>query len=176
MNSSNSQIPKPVSPLQCVATVVTLKRLIVVVGIVPLVVAASPLVLGVYLAAINFITSGFGFLLTIVALFFVILGRFAISFCAPTTQQRDDALSKSRVSLPLASLLLGWILIHYVLDPVAALMGLSDVLMFSPKLPYTVNLQLSACMLLLGGAVFARFVGPISVGKTTYQLLTIMYT
>lgn len=158
------------------ATVVTFRRLLVVLGLIPVVVAASPVVLGLYLFIINFITAGFGFILTIVAFTFVLLGRFAIFLFAPDAKQREDALAKSRISLPLASLLLGWILIHYILNPIAAWMGLSDALMFSPNLPYVTALQLSSCMLLLGGAVFARFVGPISIGECSYQLLTSIYT
>ena len=163
MIAKNSQVP--VSLSQCVATVVTFRRLLVVCGIVPLVVAASPLVAGVYLAIMDLITSGFGFLSTVVAVGITILGRCTITTYAPTTKQRDDALAHSRASLPLAGFALGRILIFYVLHPLASWFGLDEVLVFSPKLPYMTAFRLSACTLLLGVAILARFVGPVSVGK-----------
>lgn len=176
MKSSDHQIPKPVSVSQCVATVITLRRLIVVSSIVPLIVAASPLVVGVFLAIMDFMTAGFGFLLTIVGVVFTILGLWAINLYAPDAKQREEALSKSRISLPLSALLLGMIFISYVLDPVARWMGLSNMLTFSPKLPYLTAFQLSACMLLLGGAILSRFVGPISVGKNTSAVGHFIYS
>jgi len=165
MKSNEGRIPKPVTLSQCVATVVTFRRLLVVCGILPLAVAALPLVVGVYIKVMDLITSGFGFLCTIMACWFTILGRCAISLYAPSAKNRDDALAKSRVSLPLGGFMVGRILIRYVLDPVATWSGLDDMLMYSPKLAYIPALRLSACMLLLGAVVLARFVGPVSVGK-----------
>ena len=165
MKSSSSQVPKPVTLSQCVATIITFRRLLVVCGIVPLLVAASPFVVGAYLAIMDMVTAGFGFLSTVMAVFFTVLGRCAISTYAPTAQKRDDALSKSRVSLPLAGFVVGSILISYFLQPIGKWFRLDGMLMSSPKLPYMAALRLSACMLLLGAVVLARFVGPISVGK-----------
>jgi hypothetical protein len=175
MKANNSQVPKPVSLSQCVATVVTFRRLLVVCGIVPLVVAASPLFVGVYLVIMDFLTSGFGFLSTVMVVAITILGRCAINIYAPNAKQRDDALSRSRVSLPLAGFVMGRILIFYVLYPVASWFGLDGMLKLSPKLPYMTALRLSACMLLLGASILARFVGPVSVGKNQEGLLSLSF-
>lgn len=165
MKSNMGQGPKPVSLSECVAFVVTFRRLVVVCSIVPLLTLASPLVVGFYLFIMDFIMSGFGFLTTILAICITLLGRCAIALYAPSTGKRDDALSKSRVSLPLAGFVLGRILVSYLLYPIASWLGLDGVLVYSPKLPYVTALRLSACMLLLGVVVLARFLGPISVGK-----------
>lgn len=165
MKSSSSPVPKPVTLSQCVATIIAFRRLVVVWGIVPMVVAALPLVVGLYLAFMDLVTAGYGFSSTVLAICFTVLGCCAISMHAPSPQKRNDALSQSRVLLPLAGLVVGRIFISYFLQPVMKWLRLDGVLMYSPKLPYMTALRLSACMLLLGTVVLVRFVGPVSVGK-----------
>lgn len=169
MNSG--QLPKPVTLEHCVAFVVTMRRLLVVVFIVPLVCAFSPVIFGIYLSLLDILMSGFGFLSTIMAVCVTVLGRAAINVYAPSPKKRQDALAKSRVSLPLVGFILGRITISYLLYPLSTWLGLDGMLKYSPELPYMNALRLSACMLLLGVVILARFVGPVSVGKNRYGLL-----
>ena len=165
IKSKNYQMSRPVSPLECLALYVTFRRLLSVVGMFPLLVAAFPPLVGVYLAVTDSITYGKGFLSTIVTAVFVLFGIGAINRYAPSAKKRQEALSKSKVSLPLVALVMGQIFIHYVLVPFATWMDMSYMLTLSPKLPYMAACQISIGMILLGTAILARFVGPVSVGK-----------
>lgn len=165
MKNEMDQVEKPVTLSLCVAFIVVFRRLLVVGAIVPLMCAASPLLVGIYLAIMDFVMAGFGFLSTILAFCFSLLGRMSIRRYAPSLKKRDEALAKSRLSLPLAGFVLGRILIKYLLYPVAKWIRIEEWLMYSPSLPYMTAFRLSACMLLLGIVVLARFVGPVSVGK-----------
>lgn len=161
---------EPPTLAEVVATLMTLRRLLVVWGIVPLVVAAAPLVTGLYLVVMNFVTSGSGFLSTVLTAVITLIGRHAITFYAPSAKQRDDSLSDSRILLPLVGFVCSRIIISGMLSPIATFLGFQGVIVFSPRLPYISSLLLAACMLLLGAAVLFRFVGPVSVGKDPYRL------
>jgi hypothetical protein len=163
--------PKPPTLAKVVATLMTFRRLLVIWGIVPLIVAASPFVAGLYLVVVNFVTSGSGFLSTLVAIGVTLIGRHAITTYAPSPKQCDDAFSDSRILLPLAGFVCSRVIISSILSPIANWLGFHSVILFSPKPPYTSSLLLAACMLLLGAAVLIRFIGPVSVGKNACRLI-----
>jgi hypothetical protein len=162
---------KPPTLAEVVATLLTFRRLLVIWGIVPLIVAASPFVAGLYLVVMNFVTSGSGFLSTLLTTGVTLIGRHAIIIYAPSWKQRDDALSDSQMLLPLAAFVFSRVIISGILSPIATWLGFQGVILFSPKPPYTSSLLLAAWMLLLGAAVLFRFVGPVSVGKNECWLI-----
>jgi hypothetical protein len=106
---------------------------------------------------------------------FVLFGIGAINLYAPTAKKRQEALSKSVVSLPLIALLVGQLFIRHVLRPIATWMNMSYMLTFSPKLPFMTACQISCSMMLLGSAILARFVGPVSVGKIFFFLIYLYF-
>ena len=161
---------QPPTLAEVVATLMTFRRLLVVWGIVPLVLAAAPLVISLYLVIMNFLTSGSGFLSSVLTVVITLIGRHAITFYAPSAKQRDESLSDSRILLPLIGFVCSRIIISGVLSPITTLLGFQGVIMFLPRLPYISSLLIAACMLLLGAAVLFRFVGPVSVGKDSYRL------
>lgn len=156
--------PKPLSLVEVVAAFMTFRRLFVVWGMAPLLVAVAPLIAGLCLSLFDIVSSGSGFLSLALTGAITLVGRNVIAMYAPSVKQRDDALSDSRVALPLVSFFCSRTIISYVLAPFAKFVGYEHLLKFSPRLPYLTAFCLSGCMLLLGAAVLCRFVGPISVG------------
>ena len=163
---SRRKDPTPLTLAQVVATVVSFRRLLVVWCIAPLVVAVTLPIVGLYIFTMDRITSGQGFVTTLITGAVALVGRSAIAFYAPSAKQRDDALKDSRFALPLVAFFLSRTFISYILFPVAIRLGFGGIVLYSPRLPYVTAFRLAACMLLLGADILVRFLGPISIGKS----------
>lgn len=148
-----------------VATVIVLRTLIVVWGLFPIVVMASPFLAGVALFVINILTSGYGFISIVGTVSFTLAARAFIASYAPSPKHRDDAFQKSALALPLVSFGTFQAMLRLVLVPFSSALGFNHLLRMSPSIPYLEALRIAISMFFFGLTIVIRYVGPVSVSE-----------
>ena len=141
------------------------RKLIVVLGLMPVLTVLSPLLLWSFITIMNLISAGHGVLTSIGSLTLIACVRSMIFSYAPSAQEKDEALHQRRFMIPLLSFAFSRQFCVNLLDPLFAKFGATNLLYYTPRLPYKPALQLAGCMILLGLAVIIRFIGPCSIGK-----------
>ena len=157
--------PSPPTLAQVIAIVVALRRLLVVVGLPPVLTVASPLLLHLWFAGVNLFTGGCGVLATAVVILVTALGRSVVLAHAPSWKEGQDALRKIRIILPLLSFVLIRALLLHILLPTAERLGFAGLLQLTPAFHLPTLLRVAASMAVLGLSVVFRLVGPFSVGE-----------
>lgn len=148
-----------------VATIFVLRTLIVTGGLFPLVVMASPFVVGILLSILNTITRGYGFFSILGTMAVTLAGRAFIAAYAPTSKHRDEAFRKSSVVLPLLAFGTFQAMLHLILVPLSIATGVRPFLMSTPSIPYADAFRVSISMFLLSLTIVLRYIGVVSVSK-----------
>jgi hypothetical protein len=160
-----SNMVEAVSLNSVVGTVIVLRTLIVVAGLFPIVVMASPFVAGLALSIINTITSGYGFISILGTVAFTLALRAFIAFYAPSPKHRDDAFQKSALALPLLSFGAFQAILQLLLIPLSSALGFNHLLRMSPSIPYVGAQRMAISMLFFGLTIVVRYLGPVSVSE-----------
>ena len=161
-----SPLDQPAPTLaQIVAMIDAWRRLMVVWGLLPALTVLSPLVVWSLVTVLNHTTHGHGVLTATGSLALTAWARSMIISYAPSTQAKNDALYQSRWIIPLISFILSRQICVKLLEPVFEKIGMTELLRFTPWVPYMIALRLAGSMALLGLAVIMRFIGPCSIGK-----------
>lgn len=163
MPSKSQRTPPTLA--QIIAVVVILRRLLVVWGVPPLVVALSPLTVSMWLYGIDRLTAGYGVLSTAIVVLLTAAGRSIIRAHAPSSKDADEAIYKVRFILPFLSFVLVRMLVFTLIAPTTDALGLDDFLRLTPTFDIIAILRITAAMTILGLAVVSRYVGPFAVGK-----------
>jgi hypothetical protein len=148
-----------------VATVIVLRTLVVVWGLFPIVVMASPFLAGLLLFVLNTLTSGYGFISIMGTITFTLAVRAFIASYAPSPKHRDDAFRKSALVLPVLSFVAFQAMLQLVLVPVSTALGFNHLLRMYPSIPYVEALRIAISMFFLGLAIVIRYIGPVSVSE-----------
>jgi len=135
----------------------------VVWGLLPALTVLSPLVVWSLVTVLNHTTHGHGVLTATGSLALTAWARSMIISYAPSTQAKNDALYQSRWIIPLISFILSRQICVKLLEPVFEKIGMTELLRFTPWVPYMIALRLAGSMALLGLAVIMRFIGPCSI-------------
>ena len=148
-----------------VATVIVLRTLIVVAGLFPLVVMASPFVAGLVLSTINTLTSGYGCISILGTVMFTLALRAFIAYYAPSPKHRDDAFQKSALVLPLLSFGAFQAVLQLLFVPLSSALGFNHLLRMAPSIPYFGAIRIAISMFFFGLTIIIRYMGPVSVSE-----------
>lgn len=148
-----------------VATVIVLRTLIVVWGLVPIVVMVSPFLAGLLLFLLNTFTSGYGFISIIGTVTCTLAARAFIAAYAPSPKHRDDAFRKSALVLPILSFVAFQAMLQLALVPMSSALGFNHLLRMYPSIPYAEALRIAISMVFFGLAIVIRYIGPVSVSE-----------
>mmetsp|Transcript_32316 Transcript_32316/g.47796 ORF Transcript_32316/g.47796 Transcript_32316/m.47796 type:complete len:685 (+) Transcript_32316:1595-3649(+) len=147
-----------------VVAIIYIVRILFLVWILPpVLVIVCPFVVHLIFSIVDLFSNGFGALLILCTITFTLGGKVIISAYSPSARQREDALRKSSVALPVLSFIGSRLLLWFLLIPVSVSLGIDNFLKVRLQLPYMKLLSMSTAMVILGLSVVFRYVGPMSV-------------